>query len=69
MVLADKQTPRIREWPTRVTRIIAASVCIIDLMVLPARVGSDRFRLEIIPVVKVRSRPNGSNRKDSLSDL
>ena len=45
--------------PPEFPGFIAASVWIIDLIVLPARVGNDLFRLEMIPVVRVRSRPNG----------
>ena len=46
--------------PPELPGLMAASIWIIDLIIrLLCRLGSDRFRLETIPVVIVRSRPNG----------
>jgi hypothetical protein len=59
VVIPISKLPESSSGPPEFPGLIAASVCIIDLIVLPARVGSDLFKLEMIPVVRVRSRPNG----------
>ena len=56
--------PIMRPWlsssgPPELPGLMAASIWMIDLIVRLLRAGSERFRLEMMPVVSVRSRPNG----------
>ncbi len=52
--------PRLsKSGPPEFPRLRAASSWMIDFIVRPLRDGKERFRLEMIPVVIVRSSPNG----------
>ncbi len=56
--------PISRPWlsksgPPELPGLIAASIWMIDLIVRLLRAGSERFKLEMMPVVSVRSSPNG----------